>query len=121
MLTEDRMRLPGVFLGALLSAACAAQAQEIELQAELMGPLGTQSSHKGDRVFARVVTPGSFQGDTAEGKVTDVRSGGKIHGQSALNFTFETLRHGGEAIPVSSQIKFVTNSKGAADVDEEGR
>jgi hypothetical protein len=119
------MRLHWTLNWALMSSIFAlagiAQAQEVELQVELMGPLGTQISHKGDRLFARVVTPAAFQADTLEGKVTEVRSGGKIHGQSVLNFTFETLQRRGEAIPVSAQVKSVTNSKGQTDVDEEGR
>src|SRR5690242_10930821 len=114
------MRRACFLLALALATAGAAYTQEMDLQVELMGPLGTQSSHKGDRLFARVVTPDSFRGDTVEGKVTEVRSGGKIHGQSILNFTFETLQHG-QAIPISTQVKSVVNSKGQADVDEEGR
>jgi len=114
------MRRACFLLALALATAGAAYTQEMDLQVELMGPLGTQSSHKGDRLFARVVTPDSFRGDTVEGKVTEVRSGGKIHGQSILNFTFETLQHS-QAIPISTQVKSVVNSKGQADVDEEGR
>src|SRR5579871_3218476 len=105
---------------ALLLGGIAA-AQEMELQVELMGALGTQTSHKGDRLFARVASPDSFKGDTLEGRVTEVRSGGKIRGTSVLNFTFETLQHAGQAVPIASQVKSVANSKGQTDVDEEGR
>src|ERR1035441_1791681 len=66
------------------------------MKVELMGPLGTKPSHKGDRVFARVAEPVSLKGDTVEGTVKEVRSGGKLHGNSVLNFTFETLQHGGQ-------------------------
>ena len=84
---------------ALLLGGIAA-AQEIELQVELMGPLGTQTSHKGDRLFARVTNPDPFKADTLEGRVTEVRSGGKLRGTSVLNFTFETLQHAGQAVPL---------------------
>ncbi len=96
-------------------------AQDMEIQVELMGPLSAQSSHKDDRLFARVVAPQSLAGDTMEGKVTGARAGGKFHGQSVLNFTFDTLQHRGESIPVSCQVTAVTNSKGRQNVDEEGR
>jgi OOP family OmpA-OmpF porin len=98
-----------------------AAAQEMELQVELMGPLGTQTSHKGDRLFARVMSPEGFKGDLTEGRVTEARSGGKLHGTSTLNFTFETLQHAGQAVPISTQVRTVANSKGQMDVDEEGR
>ena len=98
-----------------------AQAQDTEIQVELMGPLSTQSSHKGDRVFARVIAPQNLAGDMMEGKVSNARAGGKFRGQSVLNFTFDTLQHRGESIPVSCQVMSVSNSKGQQNVDEEGR
>jgi outer membrane protein OmpA-like peptidoglycan-associated protein len=114
------VKLHAALLAFTLLFAGIACTQEIDLQAELMGPLGTQTSHKGDRVFARVVTPG-FTGDTLEGKVTDAKSGGKMTGNSVLSFTFETWTHAGQAIPIASQIQQLTNSKGQVDLDEEGR
>ena len=97
------------------------QAQDMEIQVELMGSLSAQSSRKGDRVFARVISPQSLAGDAMEGKVSNARAGGKFRGQSVLSFTFDTLQHRGESIPVSCQVMSVTNSKGQQDVDEEGR
>jgi len=44
-----------------------------------------------------------------------------MSGKSVLNFSFETLQHANQAIPLSSEIKAVSNSKGQVDVDEEGR
>ena len=115
------MRIGGVAIAATLLLSSAAVAQELELQIELMGPLGTKTSHKGDRVFGRVVRPEALKGDTVEGAVKEVHSGGKLHGNSVLNFSFDTLQHAGQAIPVSTQIKSFQNSHGQADVDEEGR
>lgn len=103
-----------MFAGTLL-------AQEIEIKAELMGRLSTQSSRKGDRFFARAISPDGLKGDMVEGTVRDVRSGGKMRSQSVLTLGFETLQHGGQSISIASQVKSVTNSKGQADVDEEGR
>ena len=114
------MKISALLVGSALFAGLA-QSQEMDLQVELTGPLSTQTSHKGDRVSARVMAPDALKGDTLEGKVTEVRSGGKIRGTSVLNFSFETLQHGGTAVPVATQIRSVTNSKGQVDVDEEGR
>ncbi len=114
------MRLRWQWLAFMFLLAPAAKAQEMELQVELMNNLGTETSRKGDLISSRVLSPSAFQGDILEGKVTNVKSGNKIKGESVLSFSFETLRHGGEALPISSQVKSVSNSKGQVDVDEEG-
>jgi outer membrane protein OmpA-like peptidoglycan-associated protein len=114
-----RIRSAGIAAALLLSSA--ALAQEMELQIELMGPLGTKTSHKGDRVFGRVVQPDCFKGDAVEGAVKDVRSGGKLRGNSVLNFSFETLTHAGQQIAINTQVRSFRNSQGQAEVDDEGR
>jgi outer membrane protein OmpA-like peptidoglycan-associated protein len=114
------IRSAGIAAAALLLSG-AALAQEMEFQIELMGPLGTKTSHKGDRVFGRVAQPDGFKGDTVEGTVKDVRSGGKLRGNSVLNFSFETLTHAGQQIPINTQVRSFRNSQGQADVDDEGR
>jgi hypothetical protein len=110
----------GVSVTALLLTS-AVLAQDLDLQIELMEPLGTKVSHKGDKVFGRVRNPDAFKGDTVDGTVTEVHSGGKLHGNSILNFSFDTLQHTGQAIPITTQIKYFLNSQGKADVDDEGR
>lgn len=108
-------------LGLALLFAGALQAQEVEIQAQLSDPLGTRTSHKGDIISAQILMPDTLKGDTLNGKITEVKSGGKIRGTSSLRFSFETLQHGGQEIPISSDIKSIANSKGQADTDEEGR
>jgi OOP family OmpA-OmpF porin len=115
------MKLYGAVLGFALLAAGAIQAQDMDIQVELLGPLATQTSQKGDKISARVLTPDALRGDIVEGKVTEVKQGNKLKGQAVLNFTFETLNHGGEAVPLATQIRSFANSKGQQDVDEEGR
>ena len=115
------MQLRSAMVGLALLLPGAMLAQEMEMKVELMGPLGTKTSRKGDRVFARVVQPDVLKGDTVEGTVKEVRSGGKLHGNSVLNFSFETLVHGGQQTPISTEIRAFHNSKGQAEVDEEGR
>ncbi len=102
--------------GALLLVS-SIQAQDTQIQVELMNGIGTGSSHKGDLVSARVIGPAALQGDTVEGKVENVGQGG---GKAVLKFSFETLRHAGQAVPISSEILSIANSKGQAAVDENG-
>jgi hypothetical protein len=94
---------------------------ETDFRVKLLGPLSTKTSQKGDKITAQVLSPQEFQGDIMEGKVTEVKSSGKMKGQAVLNFTFEILNHGGEPIHVRSSVQSVSNSKGQQDVDEEGR
>jgi OmpA-OmpF porin, OOP family len=109
-----------LFVG-LLAVVWGAGAQDMAFQVQLRSPLSTDKNHKGDAVMALVVSPESFQNDLMEGKVTEVKSGNKLHGQSVLNFTFETIQHAGQSVPVSSSITSMANSKGQENVDEEGR
>jgi len=115
------MRFRSMWIAFVLLFAGGARAQEIELQVELTKPVGTDISRKGDAISAKVLSPAALQGDTVEGKITDSKAGGKMKGQSTLRFTFETLKHGGETIPISSQIRSISNSKGQVSTDEEGR
>jgi len=105
-----------LLVGALLLVSFI-QAQDVELQVELMNGLDTGTSHKGDLVSARVLSPAALQGDIVEGKVGKVEQGG---GKAVLTFAFETLRHAGQTVPISSEIRSIANSKGQAGVDENG-
>lgn len=98
-----------------------AQAQDMELQVELMNRVGTETSRKGDLVSARIVSPSGFQGSVLEGKISEVKSGAKSGGESVLDIDFDILRHNNTVVPVNSQIKSVGNSKGQVNIDEEGR
>ena len=104
------------------NATCALlPAADMPFTAELATPLSTSSNHKGDPVSGRVIDPPAFAGDTLQGHVTESRQGNKLHGEAALNFSFDTLQHGGQSIPVEASITSISNSKGQGDVDEEGR
>lgn len=98
-----------------------AQAQDMELQVELLNRVGTETSRKGDLVSARIVSPSGFQGSVLEGKISEARSGAKSGGESVLDIDFDMLRHNNTVIPINSQIKSVGNSKGQVNIDEEGR
>jgi hypothetical protein len=92
-----------------------------EFHVKLLAPLSTETNRKGDQITAQVVSPEKFQGDMVEGEVKESKSGGKIKGKSVLNFTFQTLIHHEQSIPIESQVRSLTNSKGQQNVDEEGR
>jgi len=106
---------------ALVVSAAFVSAEEMPFTVQLSSPLSTATNHKGDPVNATVLQPAAFQGDTVLGHVTESKSGNKIHGEAVLTFTFDTLQHDGTAVPISSSITSISNSKGQANVDEEGR
>jgi hypothetical protein len=107
----------------LLAALGQAQtiAPDTEFRVKLIGALSTETNRKGDKITAQVVIPREFAGAMMEGEVKDSKSGGKVNGKSVLNFTFQSLVQGDKTIPIQSQVKSFTNSKGQQNVDEEGR
>jgi hypothetical protein len=108
-------RLAGL---ALLLAAGWAHAQEIDLQVELLNRVGTDTCRKGDLVTAKIVSPTGFVGSTVEGKVTQCA---QSRGGSALDIDFDILRQANAVTPINARITNIYNSKGQANVDEDGR
>lgn len=96
-------------------------APDTEFRVKLLSRLSTDTNRKGDKITAQVTGPAEFAGDMVDGEVKESKSGGKITGKSVLNFTFQTLHHAGQPIPIQSSIKSFANSKGQQNVDEEGR
>ncbi len=96
-------------------------AADTEFRVKLLGPLSTEVNRKGDKLTAQILTPAEFAGGMMEGEVKESKSGGKITGKSTLNFTFQNVVHNGQTIPVNSEVRGFVNSKGKANVDEEGR
>ncbi|MBA3973549.1 MAG: hypothetical protein C0504_04930 [Candidatus Solibacter sp.] len=109
----------------MLVAVFVCPAQELkpntEFKVKLLGPLSTETNQKGDKITAQVLTPVQYAGAIMEGEVRESKSGNKFKGRSTLLFTFQTLvPKAGAAMPVSSDVKGFTNSKGQQNVDEEG-
>lgn len=120
------MRVLSVFLLSILAAAALPAAPEIqpktEFKVKLTAPLSTETNRKGDKISAMVTAPAEFAGAVMEGEIKESKSGNKFKGQSVLLFTFQTLALAdGTSIPVASDVKGFVNSKGKADVDEEGQ
>jgi outer membrane protein OmpA-like peptidoglycan-associated protein len=114
-------RLSGFMLAAAVAAiaamAPAPAAAQTPMTAQVSSPLSAGSIHKGDIVTLQVTSPAAFQGDTIQGKVTQASSS---HGGSALQITFDSLRHAGIVVAVETSIQSISNSKGQAGVDEQG-
>src|ERR1017187_3199584 len=86
------MRSRLAFLGFVLALVASASAQDINIQVELAAPLGTDVSHKGDAISARVISPAALRGDVLLGKINESRTGNKLTGTATLSFSFDTLR-----------------------------
>lgn len=96
-------------------------AEKTEMRAKLLAPISTAANRKGDKITAMVIAPVEWQGASIEGEIRESKSGNKFKGKSTLLFAFHTLyTKQGEPIPVASDVKAFTNSKGQANVDEEG-
>ena len=92
------------------------------MHVKLTAEISSRLNHKGDRISAFVVSPPVFQGATVEGQVRDAKSSGSISKTSTLDLTFDALVLKDQGrIPIKSQIKEMINSKGQANVDDEGQ
>jgi len=113
----------GVFLGAVLVAPLNAQnpqlSSETEFRVKLLGAISSETSRKGDKITAQVISPQEFADYFMEGEVRNAKSG---KGKSSLSFYFDTLEKPDHSakLHVQSTIKSIVNSQGKADVDEEG-
>jgi hypothetical protein len=105
----------------LLQLAHAQSAPATPFRVQLTQPLSTKANKKGDKVVAQVLQPVAYKGDILEGEVKDSKSSGSFPKESVLNFGFINLYHKGQAIPVHADVTQFYNSKGNANVDEEGR
>ena len=96
-------------------------AKDTEMKVRLTAPISTAANKKGDKISALVVEPEAFRGAVMEGEIRESKSGNKFKGKSTLLFTFHTLTlKDGKQVPVTSDVKSFTNSKGQQNTDEEG-
>lgn len=112
-------------LACALSPICFA-ADEIKPNTDFLVKLeapgiSSKTSAKDDEIRAVVEQPEEFVDYELVGHITQATNKGKMRGQSVLQFKFERLEKDGATIPVNATLKQVTNSKGAPNVDEEGR
>lgn len=62
------------------------------LALELITPVSTDASQRGDRIQARVVEPAQYAGYTVEGHIAQVKRPGKVKGVAQLQLAFDQLR-----------------------------
>lgn len=62
------------------------------LALELITPVSTDASQRGDRIQARVVEPAQYAGYIVDGHIAQVRRPGKVKGVAQLQLAFDQIR-----------------------------
>lgn len=62
------------------------------LAIELLTPVSTDASQRGDRIQARVVEPAEYAGYIVDGHIAQVRRPGKVKGVAQLQLAFDQIR-----------------------------
>lgn len=62
------------------------------LALELMTPVSTEASQRGDRIQARVVEPQEYAGYIVDGHIAQVKRPGKVKGVAQLQLAFDQIR-----------------------------
>jgi len=62
------------------------------LTLELLTPVSTDASQRGDRIQARVFEPSQYAGYIVEGRVSQVKRPGKVKGVAELQLSFDQIR-----------------------------
>jgi hypothetical protein len=66
--------------------------RETVMLVELLSPLSTDATQRGDRFEARVVEPHDLDGAIVEGRISRVKRPGKVKGVAELQLDFRTIR-----------------------------
>ncbi len=115
--TRRTIQLGFVMIAGFLGAA--AYAQDVPITLRLTSALSAGSAQKGDQFTAQIASPDSLKGDTVRATVTQVAVS---HGQALVEFSVDSLHHSsGVDIPLAANVQGVSNSKGEAGVDDQGR
>jgi len=89
--------------------------------AKLLSSLSASKNKKGDKFTLQVLEPPSYAGAIIEAEVSKAKASGKVSGKSEFLFSFDSLTpKNGKTIPIVADLREVSNSKGVAQVDEEG-
>lgn len=62
------------------------------LALELLTPVSTDASQRGDRIQARVFEPAQYAGYIVEGRISQVKRPGKVKGVAELQLAFDQIR-----------------------------
>ena len=92
------------------------------LALELLTPVSTDASQRGDRIEAKVIEPAEFAGYMVEGHVAQVKRPGKVKGVAQLQLDFDQIRSpDNRTAPLAAELLEIT-PMGAEEttVDSEG-
>ena len=93
------------------------------LELELLTPVSTDASQRGDRIQARVVAPAEFTGYTVEGHIAEVKRPGKVKGVAQMQLAFDQIRANDNRVaPLHAELVEVAPIGGGNEpqVDSEG-
>ena len=94
------------------------------LSLELLTPLSSDATQRGDRFEARVVEPAQYAGASVEGRVTQVKRAGKVKGVAELQLTFDQIRsqdnRTADLHAVLIEVVPMGGRDGSPEVDREG-
>ncbi|HKR11998.1 MAG TPA: hypothetical protein VJT15_08080 [Pyrinomonadaceae bacterium] len=92
------------------------------LALELLNPLSTDVSQRGDRFQARVVEPAQYAGFIVDGRVSQIKRPGKVKGVAELQLSFDQIRstdHRTAALQ-AELLEITPMGDNMPDVDSEG-
>ena len=92
------------------------------LALELLTPISTDASQRGDRLEARVFEPAQFAGYVVEGRVAQVKRPGKVKGVAELQLAFDQIRSSDNrsATLHAELIEISPIGRDNAEIDSEG-
>jgi hypothetical protein len=94
------------------------------LTVELLAPLSTDVSQRGDRFQARVVQPAEYVDAIVEGRVTSLKGPGRVKGVAEMQLSFERIRlsdnRSADFRAVVVEVIQMSSGDGVGDVDREG-
>ena len=93
-----------------------------DFEVKTLSPLSASGNKKGDKFTVQVLTPEKYRDALIEGEVANSKASGKVKGKSELLFRFNKLTAADKTeIPIRADLTEIRNSKGVANVDEEGQ
>ena len=92
------------------------------LALELLTPLSTDVSQRGDRLQARVIEPGQYAGYIVDGRVSQIKRPGKVKGVAELQLAFDQIRStDNRTATLHAELVEVTPMGGdSTEIDSEG-
>ena len=92
------------------------------LALELLTPLSTDASQRGDRLQARVIEPAQYAGYMVDGRVAQVKRPGKVKGTAELQLAFDQISStDNRSVTLHAELIEVTPMGGEdAEIDSEG-